>query len=553
MRRLSFILILLLLVLLTGFMPVMGESYYLRVYFSSAIVNGNSLSASNPTITVSPGSKITGYLEAVVDNNRGGSWTTPVIGTVSWKRGWFSCISGDAPTGRSAQRFYFDLVAPNTPGTYYIGIFTGWMYSCDEVASNDHPATYGDGDDVWDMPSRGWDEVIANGAASTGPYHMPGRAIKVVVQSQPAPAPSPQPSCRFNIDLSSRDSGESNFDVARCSDVDGNGKRDSFVYINVPSGTSKLTITMSVESDDDIDMKLYSPAGSLVGSSTNGRGRSEAITVNNPAPGVWKLHVYEYSITGTANVRVAAGVVRQPQPSPQPTPTPQPSPQPTPPAPTPLPVISISDAALSAYQKSAYIELEIDFSKIMGALSPPEKERLTCFDPVAFCFERNDQCFCRPQGQTKEVSCPSECCSNPAERSIIKNFRLTFQPADTDTKITYVQLMSSSKSLQEKIARHGVDMIISFIPYLGNIKDIVTALYDIFSGKGPSQLPYYEIRLDKADLNDKMKYIIKIESPSPKEKFVVNVNIHYVFLGSNTISQNLKITIERNKVSLTPG
>jgi len=161
-------------------------SYYLKVDFSSANVNGKTLSASDPTITVSPGSRITGYLEVIIDNNRGGAWITPVIGTASWKRGWYACISGDAPTGKSTQKFSFDLTAPNTPGTYYIGIFAGWMYSCDEVASNDHPAEFGDGDDVWDMPSQGWEEVIRNGVASTGPYHQQGRAIRIVVSQPPS-------------------------------------------------------------------------------------------------------------------------------------------------------------------------------------------------------------------------------------------------------------------------------------------------------------------------------------------------------------------------------
>jgi len=184
-KLLSFTLLFFLLALtFIGFkpLPVMGQTnYYLKVDFSSANVNGKTLSASDPTITVSPGSRITGYLEVIIDNNRGGSWITPVIGTASWKRGWYASISGDAPTGKSTQKFSFDLTAPSTPGTYYIGIFTGWMYSCDEVASNDHPAKFGDGDDVWDMPSQGWEEVIRNGVASTGPYHLPGRAIRIVV------------------------------------------------------------------------------------------------------------------------------------------------------------------------------------------------------------------------------------------------------------------------------------------------------------------------------------------------------------------------------------
>jgi hypothetical protein len=34
------------------------------------------------------------------------------------------------------------------------------------------------------MPGQGWEEVISNGQASTGPYRMPGRAIRIVVQQQ---------------------------------------------------------------------------------------------------------------------------------------------------------------------------------------------------------------------------------------------------------------------------------------------------------------------------------------------------------------------------------
>lgn len=162
------------------------QNYYLKVYFSSAVINGIALSAGNPEIVVQPGVVLEGYFEARVENVQPGGWITPVIGTASWMRGQFSCIADWAPTGTSNQRYTFRITAPNSPGTYYIGIFTGWMYSCDEVASNDHPPNYGDGDDVWDMTNQGWEEVISNGQASTGPYHMPGRAIRIVVQQQQA-------------------------------------------------------------------------------------------------------------------------------------------------------------------------------------------------------------------------------------------------------------------------------------------------------------------------------------------------------------------------------
>jgi hypothetical protein len=176
----SFLLLFCLLQLLP--LQVYAQNYYLKVYFSSAVINGVTLSASNPEIIIQPGATLEGYFEVRVENIQPGSWITPVIGTASWMRRQFSCIADWAPTGISNQRYTFRITAPNTPGTYYIGIFTGWMYTCDEVASNDHPPNYDDGDDVWDMSSQRWEEVIRNGQASAGPYQMPGRAVRIVVQ-----------------------------------------------------------------------------------------------------------------------------------------------------------------------------------------------------------------------------------------------------------------------------------------------------------------------------------------------------------------------------------
>jgi hypothetical protein len=110
-----------------------------------------------------------------------------VIWVTSWERGTVSNgrVRVVADDIRSTRQFTvnIDVTAPSSPGTYYIGFFAGWMYNADEVASNDHPPNYGDGDDVWDMPGQGWEEVISNGQASTGPYRMPGRAIRIVVHS----------------------------------------------------------------------------------------------------------------------------------------------------------------------------------------------------------------------------------------------------------------------------------------------------------------------------------------------------------------------------------
>mgnify|MGYP000088293618 CR=1 FL=1 len=95
------------------------------------------------------------------------------------------------------------------------------------------------------------------------------------------------------------------FDLARSSDSDGNGQKDAFVFITVPPGLSKLSVMMSLEYDDDIDMRLYDPYGNLRGVSHLGIGTTERITVSNPAQGLWKLVVEEFHIGGpTAWVRL---------------------------------------------------------------------------------------------------------------------------------------------------------------------------------------------------------------------------------------------------------
>jgi len=185
--------LLLIALLLPLILPVLipvtyAQNYYLRVRLDSATLNGQGLSTSNPELRVNPGSRISGTVVITVENVQPGSWITPVIWVTSWERGTVSNgrvrVIADDIRSTTSFKFVIDVTAPNSPGTYYIGFFAGWMYNADEVASNDHPPNYGDGDDVWDMPAQGWEEVIRNGQASTGPYRMPGRAIRIVVQQQ---------------------------------------------------------------------------------------------------------------------------------------------------------------------------------------------------------------------------------------------------------------------------------------------------------------------------------------------------------------------------------
>mgnify|MGYP001772886826 CR=1 FL=1 len=114
------------------------------------------------------------------------------------------------------------------------------------------------------------------------------------------------------LDLALQASASVSFDLAQSVDNTGDGKKDAYVYINVPSGARRLVVTMNVESDDDADMVLYNPSGYRAGSSTAGTGKPEEIAVDYPVQGRWKLHVYLYRMGGsTARVTVTARVEKE--------------------------------------------------------------------------------------------------------------------------------------------------------------------------------------------------------------------------------------------------
>lgn len=175
---------------------------YIDVEILSASINGKRVDPDNPQILVEPGEELKGYIRFSVNNVNRPSVVTPVIGTVSWGReithrdkGWFVCITDNAPIGLSYYTFRFDVRAPSKPGTYYIGVYAGWMYNCDEVAANDHPPIFGNGNDIWDFPKQGWEDLIKYGVLHSPqvlkviqPYHWSGRAIRVVVGAQQAKA-----------------------------------------------------------------------------------------------------------------------------------------------------------------------------------------------------------------------------------------------------------------------------------------------------------------------------------------------------------------------------
>jgi len=183
-NRLTISLLFTTLLLLPAYLSL--AQYNLEVEFYSAEVNGVKISSPSQVIYVEPGGNVIGSLTVKVVNVRERKdWITAVIGTASWSRGFFSCLTSVAPEGESFQSFRFFLKAPETPGIYYIGVFAGWTYdwmrSCEEIVSNDRPPRFNDGDDVWDLSQKDWESMIFTGKAAN--YSYLGTAIKIIVSS----------------------------------------------------------------------------------------------------------------------------------------------------------------------------------------------------------------------------------------------------------------------------------------------------------------------------------------------------------------------------------
>ena len=64
------------------------------------------------------------------------------------------------------------------------------------------------------------------------------------------------------------------------------------------SGTSKLTVTLDVPADQDIDLYLANSAGKVLASATGSKGVDDSVTLNNPALGTYKVGLLAYDIPG---------------------------------------------------------------------------------------------------------------------------------------------------------------------------------------------------------------------------------------------------------------
>lgn len=86
-----------------------------------------------------------------------------------------------------------------------------------------------------------------------------------------------------------------------------NAKCDNFqLVLSAPSYSFSLEITATPKAVDDYDLEVYNAAGQLVGSSTNGPGSVEKVTLNNPSSGTYTVSTSNFlallGYTGKAKI-----------------------------------------------------------------------------------------------------------------------------------------------------------------------------------------------------------------------------------------------------------
>jgi hypothetical protein len=164
---------------------------------TAGALNGESLSVTNPAITVQANVVINGAVILQALSLCEPSWVTPLAGTASWGTHSTSYwgINSSIPVDTSTQTAVVDLVAPPDTGLYYIYFawdaqmeyadvmsLTDWTYSGGPV--------WNDGVDVADWPDSMAQEAIDEGNVESqymwgdgtyGTRDIPAAAIRVYV------------------------------------------------------------------------------------------------------------------------------------------------------------------------------------------------------------------------------------------------------------------------------------------------------------------------------------------------------------------------------------
>lgn len=129
----------------------------------------SSISASRKTLTVAPGATLSGTIDLEANNGSAPNNIAPLIFTPSWgdPNTSYREINGWVPAGISSQQAAVSVVAPPTPGVYYLIFAFSWEIGSDHVASGTNwmlgRNIWDDGDEIASLSPQQLAEGQANG------------------------------------------------------------------------------------------------------------------------------------------------------------------------------------------------------------------------------------------------------------------------------------------------------------------------------------------------------------------------------------------------------
>ena len=159
---------------------------------SGGSLNGQPVSATNDTVTVSAGAPLTGSVVVQTNNTMGPGAVAPLAATVNWgsRTSQYWTANPWIATGVNTYTVNVSRTAPTQPGTYYLIMGFSGMYSGDQVMSSTHPALsaiWNDGNDVgFDWSSQQFSQALANGGTTIINMWMPSSTFQA--QAQPSTA-----------------------------------------------------------------------------------------------------------------------------------------------------------------------------------------------------------------------------------------------------------------------------------------------------------------------------------------------------------------------------
>jgi hypothetical protein len=185
-------------------LPEWGSTLFL----TSGVVNGQTVSDSQRTVTVNPGEAISGSIDFDVHSTYGSNAVMVFAGTSTWGENSASCVDHGfiSTPGDYSKTVPVTFTAPNEPGEYYLIYQYRGEFNAPQVCSltnwgtGDGSAQWDDGNDMadWsaDMIASANDNgrVLAQLEYNDGfkPFYVPAQAIKIIVEEQDT---QPSPTC----------------------------------------------------------------------------------------------------------------------------------------------------------------------------------------------------------------------------------------------------------------------------------------------------------------------------------------------------------------------